>query len=33
MVDVAGVLPPLQITKDQIFQPYIGSHILPRFVI
>ena len=31
LLDTAGVLPPLQITQDQIFQPYIGSHILPRF--
>ena len=32
LLDIVGALPSLQITEDQIFQPYIGSHILPRFV-
>jgi hypothetical protein len=31
LLDMAGVLPDLQITENQIFQPYIGSHILPKF--
>lgn len=31
--DTAGLLPPLQITADPIFQPYIGAHILPRFAL
>ena len=31
LLDLAGVLPPLQITADHHFQPYIGGHILPRF--
>jgi hypothetical protein len=32
LLDTTGVLPPLQITEDARFQPYIGSHILPRFL-
>lgn len=32
LLDMAGSLPDLQITENQIFQPYIGAHILPRFV-
>lgn len=32
LLDVAAAVPPLQITADPIFQPYIGSHILPKFV-
>jgi hypothetical protein len=32
LLDVQNVAPPLQITGDPIFQPYIGSHILPKFV-
>lgn len=32
LLDLAGVLPDLQITENQIFQPYIGAHILPKFV-
>jgi hypothetical protein len=32
LLDVPGAVPPLQITGDPIFQPYIGSHILPKFV-
>lgn len=31
LLDLAGVLPDLQITESAIFQPYIGSHILPKF--
>lgn len=31
LLDVTGQLPRLQITDDPIFQPYIGSHILPSF--
>lgn len=31
LLDLQGVLPPLQITENAIFQPYIGSHILPKF--
>ncbi len=31
LIDLAGALPPLQITEDAIFQPYIGVHILPKF--
>jgi hypothetical protein len=31
LLDLGGVLPPLQITESAIFQPYIGTHILPRF--
>lgn len=32
LLDLSGVLPDLQITENQIFQPYIGAHILPKFV-
>jgi hypothetical protein len=32
LLDLVGALPDLQITENQIFQPYIGAHILPRFV-
>ncbi len=32
LLDVAAAAPPLQITADPIFQPYIGVHILPKFV-
>jgi hypothetical protein len=31
LLDLTGLLPSLQITESTIFQPYIGSHILPRF--
>lgn len=31
LLDLNGVLPDLQITENQIFQPYIGAHILPKF--
>lgn len=31
LLDLGGVLPPLQITENAIFQPYIGGHILPKF--
>ncbi|MBL8755781.1 MAG: hypothetical protein JNK15_20965 [Planctomycetes bacterium] len=31
LLDLTGTLPPLQITESTIFQPYIGSHILPKF--
>jgi hypothetical protein len=31
LLDMTGVLPDLQITESQIFEPYIGSHILPKF--
>lgn len=31
MLDLTGALPTLAITESNIFQPYIGSHILPRF--
>ncbi len=31
LLDTTGALPPLQITADTLFQPYIGGHILPRF--
>lgn len=31
LLDTTGVLTPLQITEDAIFEPYIGVHILPRF--
>ncbi|MFY9342767.1 MAG: hypothetical protein WAT39_09775 [Planctomycetota bacterium] len=31
LLDLGGVLPALAITESTIFQPYIGSHILPRF--
>jgi hypothetical protein len=31
LLDTTGALPPLQITEDAIFEPYIGAHILPRF--
>jgi hypothetical protein len=32
VLDLQGVLPTLQITENSIFEPYIGSHILPKFV-
>ncbi|MDA7936309.1 hypothetical protein N9B90_00040 [bacterium] len=32
LLDTSGQLPPLQITEDQIFEPYIGVHILPGFL-
>lgn len=32
LLDVTGTLPPLHITDDPIFQPYIGAHILPGFI-
>jgi hypothetical protein len=32
LLDVQGLLPPLQITDDVHFEPYIGGHILPRFL-
>lgn len=32
LLDMSGTLPTLQITSDPIFQPYIGVHILPKFV-
>ena len=32
MLDVTGTLPPLHVTDDPIFQPYIGVHILPGFL-
>ncbi len=31
LLDLTGSLPTLQITEDNIFQPYIGVHILPFF--
>lgn len=31
LLDLTGALPPLAITESTIFQPYIGSHILPKF--
>lgn len=31
LLDLQGGLPTLQITESTIFQPYLGSHILPRF--
>lgn len=31
LLDLTGALPPLPITESTIFQPYIGSHILPKF--
>lgn len=31
LLDTAGALPSLQITEDQIFEPYIGVYILPKF--
>jgi hypothetical protein len=31
LLDLNGVLGDLQITESQLFQPYIGAHILPRF--
>jgi hypothetical protein len=31
LLDTNGVLPPLAITADAVFEPYIGAHILPRF--
>lgn len=31
MLDLAGALPQLDITENAIFQPYIGTHILPKF--
>lgn len=31
MLDLTGALPALAITESNIFQPYIGSHILPKF--
>ncbi len=31
LLDLQGTLPTLQITESTIFQPYIGSHILPKF--
>jgi hypothetical protein len=31
LLDLVGGRPPLQITEDAIFQPYIGVHILPKF--
>ncbi|MEZ6037875.1 MAG: hypothetical protein R3F29_10370 [Planctomycetota bacterium] len=31
LVDLTGVLAPLQITEDQIFEPYIGVHVIPGF--
>lgn len=31
LVDLTGALAPLQITEDQIFQPYIGVHVIPGF--
>lgn len=31
LLDTSGVLAPLPITADAVFQPYIGAHILPRF--
>jgi len=31
LLDTSGTLPTLQITEDNIFQPYIGVHILPFF--
>lgn len=33
LCDLTGVLPPLQITESTIFQPYIGTHILPKFAV
>jgi len=32
LLDLTGSLPALQITANAIFQPYIGMHILPRFL-
>ncbi|MEO6594813.1 MAG: hypothetical protein ABIP94_08685 [Planctomycetota bacterium] len=32
LLDLQTALPALQITADPIFQPYIGVHILPKFV-
>lgn len=31
LLDLDGVLPQLDITENAIFQPYIGTHILPKF--
>lgn len=31
LLDTTGMLPPLAMTEDAVFQPYIGAHILPRF--
>ncbi|MBX3462285.1 MAG: hypothetical protein KF830_03870 [Planctomycetes bacterium] len=31
LLDTSGLLPPLAMTEDAVFEPYIGSHILPRF--
>ncbi|MCR9245326.1 MAG: hypothetical protein NXI31_09860 [bacterium] len=31
MLDIQGALPPLQVTGDAVFEPYIGVHILPKF--
>lgn len=31
LLDLTGALPQLAITESTIFQPYIGSHILPKF--
>jgi hypothetical protein len=32
LLDLDGVLPTLAMTESTIFQPYIGTHILPRFL-
>ncbi|MCU0867222.1 MAG: hypothetical protein MUC36_25860 [Planctomycetes bacterium] len=32
LLDLDGVLPTLRMTESTIFQPYIGTHILPRFL-
>jgi hypothetical protein len=31
LLDLTGALAPLQITESAIFEPYLGSHILPKF--
>lgn len=31
LLDTTGQMPPLAMTEDAIFQPYIGVHILPKF--
>ncbi|MCR9244777.1 MAG: hypothetical protein NXI31_07080 [bacterium] len=31
LLDMTGVLPTLHITHDNVFEPYIGVHILPKF--
>jgi hypothetical protein len=31
LLDTTGALAPLAMTEDAVFQPYIGTHILPRF--